>query len=82
MDYIFVAVPTRYGRVKIVGPITGIEWQIRPRGTWIADEFERDERTVNIEVTRYCFKSRSFIKEKPIFIARPSVKDLDEMPGG
>lgn len=79
MQYILVATDSQTGNKIIKGPITGKDWLITPQGSWIADEFERDDRVLNVDVFRYCFKERSMVKTK-IFILTPSWEQLESMP--
>lgn len=79
MDYILVATDSATGSRIIKGPITGKDWAVTTQGSWIADEFERDERSLKLEVERYCFKQRQTIKTK-IFLVSPSFRQMEEMP--
>jgi hypothetical protein len=79
MNYILVATNSRTGNKILKGPITGKEWLVTPQGSWIADEFERDEKQLKLEVTRYCFKARQTVKEK-ISLISPSYDQMEAMP--
>lgn len=79
MNYILVATEPQVGSKIITGPITGKQWLVTPSGNWIADEFERDERTLTMDIERYCSRLHSMIKTK-IFLISPSIDQMDEMP--
>lgn len=79
LNHIFVATDSQTGSKMIKGPKTGIDWIVTPYGTWIADEFERNDRTLNLEVERYCFKERRMIKTK-IFLLTPDWRQMEQCP--
>lgn len=79
LDYIFVATDSQTGSKIIKGPKTGIDWLVSSTGNWIADEFERNERTLMLEVERYCFKERRMIKTK-IFLLTPDWRQMEACP--
>lgn len=79
MDYIFVATETQVGSKIIKGPITGKEWLVTPKGNWIADEFERTDRWLLMDIPRYCFKTRTMINTK-ICLISPSWDQMELMP--
>lgn len=82
MNYILVATESVAGSIKITGPITGKDWLVTPQGTWIADEFERnDKQLLNLGLTRYCRRLRKQIETK-IFLIEPSFQQMESMPIG
>lgn len=79
MNYIFVAVDSQAGNRQITGPITRKSWLVKPQGSWIADEFERDDKALKLELERYCFRTRSMIKVK-VYLVSPSYEQMEMMP--
>ena len=79
MNYIFVATNSRTGNKILKGPITGKEWLVTPQGSWIADEFERDDKSLKQEIRRYCFRTRQMVMEK-ISLINPSYDQMELMP--
>lgn len=82
MDYIFVACDSKFGSITLIGPISGRTWSITKQGSWILDEFPRNEKFLDIECERYCFRTRRMIKQKPIFLSTPDFDQLMSMPNG
>ena len=79
MNYILVATEPIVGSRIIKGPITGKDWLITPQGNWVADEFERTDRFLNLEIERYCQRTHSIVKTK-IFLVSPSYQQMEQMP--
>lgn len=79
MEYIFVACESIVGSIKITSPVTGNEWVVSSQGTWIPDEFERNERFLLLPLQRYCFKERRMVDTK-IYLTNPSWAQMDSMP--
>lgn len=79
MDYIFVATDSQAGSKVIHGPITGKDWLVTPQGSWIADEFDRTDKVLNIELYRYCIRERQMIRTY-IYLLNPSWRDMEQMP--
>jgi hypothetical protein len=79
MEYIFVAIEPAAGSRVIKGPISGRDWLITPQGSWILDEFERDDRVLNVELYRYCTRSRSDVKVV-VYLTVPSFDQMEQMP--
>lgn len=79
MNYILVATEAIAGDKILKGPITGKDWLITSKGNWIADEFPRNERFLDVEVYRYCFKERQNVLTK-IFLVEPSWAQMESMP--
>lgn len=79
MDKILVATESVAGNKIIKGPVTGIEYEITPSGTWIADEFPRTDKILDIELFRFCFRTRTLVQTK-IFILEPSWMQMESMP--
>lgn len=81
MNYILVATESRVGNITITGPITGKHWVVTPKGSWIADEFERDDKVLHLDLKRFCKKQNRFIPTK-IFLIEPSYKQMESIPIG
>ena len=81
MDYIFVACESIIGSKVIKGPITGNEWLITPQGNWIADEFERTDKYLKLDIKRWCSRTRSLVDTK-IYLVEPSFDQMESMPIG
>jgi hypothetical protein len=79
MNYIFVATESIAGSKTIVGPITGKTWLVTPQGNWIADEFDRTDRWLNLNLTRWCSRVQKFVETK-IFLIDPSFDQMMSMP--
>lgn len=79
MNYILVATDSQTGNKIIKGPTTGKDWLVTPQGSWIADEFARNDRVLDVDVYRYCFKEQQMVKTK-IYLLSPSWEQLESMP--
>ena len=81
MNWIFVACLREYGSVTLRDE-EGNGWQVSTTGTWIPDIFPRDERQLFFEKPRFCFRTRSTIITKPIYLISPGFDDMERMPHG
>lgn len=79
MDYIFVVTDPRVGNKVIRGPITGKDWLVTSHGSWIADEFPRDDRCLFLDIPRFCSRTQSVVNTK-ICMASPSWDQMEQMP--
>ena len=79
MDYIFVATESIAGSKVIKVPITKKDWLVTPQGNWIADEFDRTDKWLNLGLTRYCTRVQKFVETK-IFLIDPSYEQMELMP--
>ena len=79
MDYIFVATESQAGSKVIKGPITGIDWLVTAQGNWIADEFDRNDKTLDIELYRYCKRLGHNVRTF-IYLTSPSWQQMENMP--
>lgn len=81
VEYIFVACLREFGSVTLRDE-KGNAWNVSTTGSWIPDIFPRNERQLFFEKERYCFRSRSVIKQKPIYLISPSFDDMEKIPTG
>ena len=79
MEYIFVATESIAGSRVIKGPVTNKEWLVTPQGNWIADEFDRTDKWLNLGLTRYCTRVQNFVETK-IFLIDQSYEQMMSMP--
>lgn len=79
MNYIFVSTESIAGNKIIKGPITGKDWLITAQGVWIADEFDRTDKVLNIELYRYCMRQGQMVRTY-IYLQNPSYEQMEQMP--
>ncbi len=81
MDYIFVATESIAGTIHIKGPVSGKMWEVKPSGSWILDEFERDDKKLYLGLKRYCRRSKSMV-DLLVFLTTPSSRQMMLIPNG
>ena len=79
MNYIFVATESIAGSKVIKGPVTNKDWLVTPQGNWILDEFDRTDKYLNLDLTRWCSRVQKFVETK-IFLIDPSYEQMMSMP--
>lgn len=79
MNYIFVATESIAGSKVIKGPVTNKDWLVTPQGNWILDEFDRTDKYLNLDLTRWCSRVQQFVETK-IFLIDPSYEQMMSMP--
>lgn len=79
MEYIFVSTDSQTGSKLIKGPITGRDWIVTSQGVWIADEFDRTDKVLNVELYRYCTRLGQMVRTY-IYLQNPSWEQMEQMP--
>ena len=77
--YSFVGCLSRLGNVTRVGPVTGQNWPITPRGSWV--EAQDAEELVNRKEPVWCFREQKYILMQAIMYLDPTadqIKNLTE----
>lgn len=77
-DFWFVGCPARLGQIKKIGPVSGCEYVISPRGIWVQIE----DAEIMLEETQqiWCFRQNGWLTIHPVILLSPTIDNMAEKP--